>query len=125
MPRSANPALEALWRRRLRQQPDSGLTVDQFCEREGVSLSGFYAWKRRLAVAAASPVKASPCQSPFVPVTVQPALKPQSHDFVEPVTIQLANGGRILLPITAGVELICQVVETVARATAIVEDTSC
>jgi hypothetical protein len=34
MPRTADPELEALWRRRLRQQPQSRLTIQQFCKRE-------------------------------------------------------------------------------------------
>jgi hypothetical protein len=121
MPRSADPALEAAWRLRLRQQSNSGLTVDQFCRREGVSLSGFYAWKRRLGLAASSPVKASS----FVPVTVRPDLKPQPPVSAEPITIEFGNGGRVVLPVTVGVELICQVIETVALAAGIAEDASC
>lgn len=125
MSRSADPALEALWRLRLRQQPNSGLTIDQFCRREGVSLSGFYTWKRRLALAAVSSANASPAQSVFVPVTVRPDINSQLAGSPEPVTIEFGNGGRVVLPVTAGVELICQVVETVARAAGIAEDASC
>ena len=125
MSRSADPALEAVWRLRLRQQPNSGLSIDQFCQREGVSLSGFYAWKRRLAFAAVSPVKASPSQSAFVPVIVRPDSESQAAASAEFVTIELGNGGRILLPVAAGVDLICQVVETVARAAGIAEGTAC
>jgi hypothetical protein len=125
MPRPANPALEILWRRRLRQQPGSGLTIHQFCEREGVSTATFHSWKRRLALPSTSPVTFSSDVSAFVPVTVSPA--PTSHplDFAGLVTIQLANGNCVLLPIAAGVDLVCQVVETVARSSATWEDPSC
>jgi hypothetical protein len=124
MPRPADPALEILWRRRLRQQPNSGLTIHQFCEREGVSTAAFHSWKRRLALRAISSPTASG-GSTFVPVIVPPALQSQHHRSADLVTIRLANGGRILLPIAAGTDLVCQVVETVARLSATREDLSC
>jgi len=115
MPRPADPALATLWRRRLRQQPDSGLTIHQFCQREGVSTASFHAWKRRLALRTALPALVSSRQSAFVPVIVPPSSSSQPCGSAEFVTIQLANGGQVLLPIAAGVALVCQVVETVAR----------
>jgi len=115
MPRPANPALETLWRRRLRQQPDSGLTIPQFCQREGVSLTTFHSWKRRLTPHATSPLTLSG-ESAFVPVIVPHVPDSLPHDSTHLVTIQLANGGRILLPIAAGADLVCQVVEIVARS---------
>jgi len=36
------------WRERLKRQSESGLTIEAFCEQEGVSTSMFYAWKRKL-----------------------------------------------------------------------------
>lgn len=125
MPRPADPALENLWRRRLRQQPNSGLTIHQFCEREGVSTATFHAWKRRLALSTIPPFTSSSRESAFVPVVVPSAPRSPSHDSTDLVTIQLANGGRILLPIAAGVELVCQVVETVARSSVTLEEPSC
>jgi hypothetical protein len=124
MPRSANPALEILWRRRLRQQPNSGLTIHQFCEREGISTAAFHSWKRRLALRATSSATTSGVPA-FVPVIVPPSPKSEAHAAADLVTIQLANGGRVLLPIAAGAELVCQVVETVARSSASWEDPSC
>ncbi len=35
------------WRERLKRQAESGLTVEAFCEKEGVSTSMFYRWQRR------------------------------------------------------------------------------
>ena len=34
------------WRERLRRQAESGLTVEAFCQEEGVSTSMFYRWQR-------------------------------------------------------------------------------
>lgn len=125
MPRPADPALEDLWRRRLRQQPSSGLTIHQFCQREGLSIATFHSWKRRLALRATSPTNFSSRDSAFVPVIVPPAPQSQPEGSADLVTIQLANGGRILLPITAGVDLVCQVVDTVARSSSAWGDSSC
>ena len=124
MPRLADPALEDLWRRRLRQQPDSGLTIRQFCKKEGISTANFHSWKRRLALRTASPTTFSPGASAFVPVIIPPATNSQPQLSAEHVTIRLANGGQILLPVTAGAEMVCQVVKTVAYTSARTEDPS-
>jgi hypothetical protein len=34
------------WRERLKRQAESGLTIDAFCQQEGVSTSMFYRWQR-------------------------------------------------------------------------------
>jgi transposase-like protein len=36
------------WRERLKRQSESGLTVEAFCEQEGISTSMFYQWQRQL-----------------------------------------------------------------------------
>lgn len=125
MPRPANPALESLWRRRLRQQPRSGLTIQQFCNREGVSAATFHSWKRRLALRSTSSTPFSSGGPTFVPVIVPPAFPSPSLGAADLVTFQLPNGGQILLPVAAGAELVCQVVQTVARSSATSEAPSC
>jgi len=42
------PVLLTEWRERLKRQSESGLTVEAFCEQEGVSTSMFYSWQRQL-----------------------------------------------------------------------------
>jgi RHS repeat-associated protein len=42
-------AKERLWRERLTRQGSSDLTVREFCQREGVMESSFYAWRRTIA----------------------------------------------------------------------------
>ena len=36
------------WRERLARWPDSGLSISEFCWREGVSEPSFYQWRKRL-----------------------------------------------------------------------------
>lgn len=50
MGRVADPRLAAVWRRRVEQQAVSGLSVAEYCGREGISTANFYAWKRRLGI---------------------------------------------------------------------------
>ena len=50
MARPKDLGLEHTWRRRLRRQAISGLSIPEFCAREGVSTASFYAWRRRLSV---------------------------------------------------------------------------
>ena len=44
----ANPKLASLWRDRVERQRRSGLSILEYCRREGFSAGSFYAWKRRL-----------------------------------------------------------------------------
>jgi hypothetical protein len=125
MPRSADPALEVLWRRRLLQQSRSGLSILQFCRREGVSPASFHAWKRRLASHSTRPGATPPAASPFVPVRVASGPDLPSHGSADHITFQLTNGGRILLPITAEADLVCQVATIVAQAPGGRERPSC
>lgn len=50
MGRVADPKVAALWQKRVERQPGSGLSVQEYCRREGVSTAAFYAWKRRLSI---------------------------------------------------------------------------
>ena len=49
MARSAGLGEAAVWRRRVRRFARAGMTVDCFCEEEGVSASSFYRWRKKLA----------------------------------------------------------------------------
>ena len=48
MGRMADSELASLWRGRVDGQLRSGLSVAEYCRREGFSAGSFYAWKRRL-----------------------------------------------------------------------------
>ena len=44
-----DPAKEALWRKTLTRFETSGLSVREFCKREDVAESAFYAWRRTIS----------------------------------------------------------------------------
>lgn len=49
MTRTSNPRLRQAWQSRIDAQPNSGLTVAQFCTQHRCSVASFYYWKRKLA----------------------------------------------------------------------------
>jgi len=75
MARPKDLDLEHTWRRRLRRQAASGLSIPAFCAREGVSSASFYAWRRRLAGPRPTVRPDAPL---FVPLHLDPA--PHPHD---------------------------------------------
>jgi hypothetical protein len=48
MARNVDQALREQWRQRIERQRGSGLSIAEFCRREGVSQASFHAWKRKL-----------------------------------------------------------------------------
>ena len=60
---------ERFWRDVLKRQAASGLSVRAFCEREKLTESAFYAWRRTLAERNTEP-KAAQRRSTFLPMTV-------------------------------------------------------
>ncbi len=48
MGRKRDPKSREAWRKLLEQKQRSGLTVVEFCQREGLSPSAYYAWRRKL-----------------------------------------------------------------------------
>ncbi|MCP3994746.1 MAG: transposase [bacterium] len=48
MGRKRSSGAEAVWRERLARFQGGGLTVAEFCRREGVSGPSFYQWRKRL-----------------------------------------------------------------------------
>lgn len=77
--RRPDPTLRQLWHQRLQRFRHSGLSVADFCVREGVSVASFYAWKRRLHDAAPAGTKPG-----FVPVRVVPSANHASVELVLP-----------------------------------------
>jgi len=48
MARKKSGEKERLWRGIVRRQPESGLSIREFCAAEGISEPSFYAWRKRL-----------------------------------------------------------------------------
>jgi hypothetical protein len=48
MARKANQVLWDQWRKRLKRQRESGLSIAEFCRREHIPRQGFHVWKRKL-----------------------------------------------------------------------------
>ena len=71
-----DPVRERQWRERVSSWTKSGLTVRDFCLRQGVTATSFHYWRRELrqrdAVSSSRPVSALD-RPTFVPVTVLPA----------------------------------------------------
>lgn len=97
------------WAERIRRRRESGLTVAEFCEWEGVSVASFYNWQKKLQgtnsrrptaglVTPESRSQRSMQNASFLPVRVT-----QAGATVAPSTrieIQLTNGVRIFVPIS-------------------------
>jgi hypothetical protein len=48
MARPKNTELDRVWRQRIQRQASSGLSIAEFCRRQGLSARLFYAWRDRL-----------------------------------------------------------------------------
>jgi transposase-like protein len=99
------------WQQRVEGQKTSGLSVVDFCIREGLSTSSFYRWVRRLqggipenVAAEAGPPEQEPAVRPnFLPVSLKAA----------PVEIELPNGSVVRLPIGVGQAVLVEVIRVV------------
>lgn len=97
------------WAERIRRRRESGLTVAEFCEWEGVSAASFYNWQKKLrdtksrrqSVELVTPEgrsQRSLQKASFLPVHVM-----QAGTTASPATrieIQLTNGVRVFVPIS-------------------------
>ena len=99
------------WQERLGRYRASGMSVEAFCQQEGVSRSSFYRWLDRLkegipeSVEAENtdPVRAESEEAAFVPITLK----------ASPVEIELPNGGVVRLPLSVGQVVLVEVIRAV------------
>ena len=97
------------WQERLESYKASGLGVEVFCLREGVSRSTFYRWVDRLKDGIPESITAEETAqqrvesggAAFVPI----ALK------ASPVEIELPNGGVVRLPLGVGQAVLVKVIQ--------------
>ena len=109
MGRQVDPGKHCEWAERIRQRRESGLTVAEFCEWEGVSVASFYNWQKKLrgtksrrqSVALVTPEGRSPRslqKASFLPVHVMQAAATASP--ATRIEIPLTNGVRVFVPIS-------------------------
>lgn len=141
MKRGSNPETMRRWTERLRRFENSGLTVGEFCLREGVSSASFYSWKRKLRDAdrGSSTRFDQPCSGPDPPSgsrrstnrtkhAVRPAfravrLTPRAETG-SCLTVRLPGGAELILSDDA--DLVERVIgQLLKHATRVPEDRSC
>ena len=115
---SDSPALSPreLWRDRVLRQSQSALTIEKFCHQEGVPVSSFYQWKRKLNEH--DHTTASP---KFLPVAIKttsaPALKQNAEPIVTlPITIMLPGGVMVQVPQASSHENLVQLLAACVEA---------
>ena len=96
MARRPDPAKTRLWSDRLKRFSDSSQTVTDFCRSEGVSVSAFHYWKRRLKNHALPTPNDALTTAPFLPVRLAEAAAPvpPNNGFIVrlPGAIEIAVG---------------------------------
>jgi len=96
------------WQQRLESQKESGLSIEVFCLREGVSKSTFHRWARQLRNGIPGPMleeqaereRAETGEAVFLPITLK----------ASPVEIELPNGGVVRLPLGVGQAVLVEVI---------------
>jgi transposase-like protein len=96
------------WQQRLESQKESGLSIEVFCLKEGVSKSTFFRWARQLRDGVpdslkqeqAEREKAETGEAVFLPITLK----------ASPVEIELPNGGVVRLPLGVGQAVLVEVI---------------
>ena len=96
------------WQQRLESFQASGLSIDVFCLREGVSRSTFFRWREQLKDGIpksmldekAARDRAESGQAAFVPISLK----------ASPVEIELPNGGVVRLPLGVGQVVLVEVI---------------
>ena len=96
------------WQERLESFKASGLEIDVFCLKEGVSRSTFHRWARQLRDGIPESLKeehserekAETGEAVFLPITLK----------ASPVEIELPNGGIVRLPLGVGQAVLVEVI---------------
>ncbi|MBX3434359.1 MAG: hypothetical protein KF847_13630 [Pirellulales bacterium] len=105
-------AKESFWREALGRFSASGVSVREFCQREQLTESAFYAWRRTIGERdeASRPRRQAPAFVPAV-MTSEPPRE-------EPIVIELSGGRSLRLPGAISMERVAELVAALeARAT--------
>jgi hypothetical protein len=85
------------WRQRLARFERAGVTIAEFCRREGVSVPSFYQWRKKLAATSTSPGRKA-TQSPPVNDTPAPFVE-LALPLAARVEIELVSGAIVRFPL--------------------------
>jgi hypothetical protein len=107
--RPFDPDKEILWRRILKRQQDSGLSVRAFCHREGLNDSNLFRWQRELSrrdrqadtaipSRSAEAAAAAPASPVFLPVRVIEDRGERARPIM-PIEILLPDGPIVRVPL--------------------------
>ncbi len=96
-----DPAKEALWRKTLKRLSASGLSVREFCKRENVTESAFYAWRRTIGERNV----AGNSEPAFVPAVING----ESQQDV-PLVLALTSGLELRVPSATPAERVAELV---------------
>jgi len=115
MPRTPSPELARQWRDRVCRFEQCGLTVAEFCQREGYSAASFYQWRRRLADASEFNQKDA-----FVPVELSTAAltfpSQNEPDEQTDLRIELPCGVLVRLDADATDQQQCRLIRNIIRS---------
>jgi hypothetical protein len=105
-----DPDKERFWRRTMRRQHQSGLTVSAFCAAEGLKDWSFHWWRRELAKRDREQPASKPKDVPsFVPVQLVP--NPPDRQPASVIEIVLPAGQTVRVPPGFDVESLTGVLE--------------
>ena len=93
--RERDVAKERRWRELLKRQVASGLSVREFCRRESLTESAFYAWRRTVAERDGESPRPRKSPPAFVPAVMTSEPRRETA-----ITIELAGGRVLRLPET-------------------------
>lgn len=96
-----DPAKEALWRKTLKRFSASGLSVREFCKRENVTESAFYAWRRTIGERDG----AGNSERAFVPAVINGEAERD-----EPLVLKLAGDLELQFPQTMTTDRVAELV---------------
>ena len=112
MARPQDPELDRVWRQRIRRQASSGLSMAEFCRRQGISPRLFYAWRDRLEKRPASPTPEPPLFIAIQPDCTHPQADPVLDRNVE---MELPQDVRLRFDAPPDPEWVGHVVAALAR----------
>jgi transposase len=108
-----DPRKEQHWRQLIERWQRSGLSACAFCERHGLAVSSFYAWRRTLTQRDRQRRAPAPTPVTFVPIPL-PTQPPAADALIEVV---LRNGRRLRLAPTVALSVVRDLVALLEEAT--------